>query len=61
MPLAWGGGAFPQTVLFATGYGMGAGANRRDAPVIDKPYSEERLASGLMRAMAVPKAAGPAA
>jgi len=48
-------------VLFATGYGMGAGANRRDAPVIDKPYTEERLASALMRAMAVPKAAGPAA
>ena len=48
-------------VLFATGYGMAAGANRQDAPVIDKPYSQERLASALVRAMAVPKAAGPAA
>ena len=48
-------------VLFATGYGMAAGANRRNSPVIDKPYTQERLASALLRAMAVAKASGPAA
>lgn len=48
-------------VLFATGYGMAAGANRRGSPVIDKPYTQERLARELVRAMAATKAAGPAA
>jgi two-component sensor histidine kinase/CheY-like chemotaxis protein len=32
-------------VLFATGYGMAAGRPARNAPVIDKPYTQERLAT----------------
>jgi CheY-like chemotaxis protein len=48
-------------VLFATGYGMAAGIDRRDAPVIDKPYTQERLATGLARAIARRKHIGPAA
>lgn len=48
-------------VLFATGYGMAAGVDRRDAPVIDKPYTQERLATGLARAIATRKHIGPAA
>ena len=48
-------------VLFATGYGTAVGANRQGSPVIDKPYTQERLAVALVRAMAVAKAAGPAA
>ena len=46
-------------LLFATGYGMAAGSTRRNAPVIDKPYTQERLASALARALAVPRSAGP--
>ena len=42
-------------VLFATGYGVAAGVYCRDAPVIDKPYTQERLVSALMRALAKPK------
>lgn len=34
-------------VVFATGYGMAAGAGRPNATVIDKPYTQERLASAL--------------
>ncbi len=48
-------------MLFATGYGMAAGAVRRNASVIDKPYTQERLASALAHAMGMPKAVGPAA
>ena len=48
-------------MLFATGYGMAEGVNRRNAPVIDKPYTQEKLASALARAMAVPEAARPVA
>ena len=48
-------------VLFATGYGTAAGVDRRDAPVIDKPYTQERLATGLVRAIATRKDIGPAA
>jgi CheY-like chemotaxis protein len=50
-------------MLFATGYGMGMGAvaERRNASVIDKPYTQEKLASALAHAMAMPKAVGPAA
>jgi hypothetical protein len=48
-------------VLFATGYGTAAGVDRRDAPVIDKPYTQERLATGLARAIATRKHIGPAA
>jgi len=48
-------------MLFATGYGMAAGAERRNGPVIDKPYTQERLASALAHAMAMPKTVGPAA
>jgi CheY-like chemotaxis protein len=46
-------------VLFATGYGMAAASSRRNAPVIDKPYTQERLASALARAMAVSSSARP--
>jgi CheY-like chemotaxis protein len=45
-------------VLFATGYGVAAGEHCRDAPVIDKPYTQERLASALMRALAMSKPVG---
>lgn len=48
-------------MLFATGYGMAAVAERRNAFVIDKPYTQERLANSLTQAMAVSKAVGPAA
>lgn len=48
-------------VLFATGYGMAAVVDRHDAPVIDKPYTQERLAAGLARAIATRKDIGPAA
>jgi CheY-like chemotaxis protein len=48
-------------VLFATGYGMAAGVDRLSAPVIDKPYTQERLAMGLARAIAARKHIGPAA
>lgn len=48
-------------VLFATGYGTAAGAGQRDGLVIDKPYSQERLASALGRAMSGAKTIGPAA
>jgi CheY-like chemotaxis protein len=48
-------------MLFATGYGMAADADRRGAPVIDKPYTQETLGSALIRAMRMPKAVGPAA
>jgi CheY-like chemotaxis protein len=46
-------------MLFATGYGVAAVAERRNACVIDKPYTQEKLASALARAMAMPKAVGP--
>lgn len=46
-------------VLFATGYGVAAGVYCRDAPVIDKPYTQERLVSALMRALAMPKSVEP--
>jgi CheY-like chemotaxis protein len=48
-------------MLFATGYGVAAIAERRNASVIDKPYTQERLAGALAHAMAMPKAVGPAA
>jgi CheY-like chemotaxis protein len=48
-------------MVFATGYGMAADADRRGAPVIDKPYTQETLGSALIRAMRMPKAVGPAA
>lgn len=47
-------------VLFATGYGAAASAERNGAPVIDKPYTQDKLAAALMRAMTA-KAHGPAA
>jgi CheY-like chemotaxis protein len=46
-------------MLFATGYGVAAIAERQGASVIDKPYTQEKLASALARAMAMPKAVGP--
>lgn len=45
-------------VVFATGYGMAAGAARGHVQTIDKPYTQDRLATALLRALAVPKAAG---
>lgn len=49
-------------MLFATGYGVAAAvAERPHASVIDKPSTQEKLASASARAMATPKAAGPAA
>lgn len=48
-------------MLFATGYGVAAISERRNASVIDKPYTQERLASALAHVMAMAKAVGPAA
>lgn len=48
-------------MLFATGYGVAAVAERRNVTVIDKPYTQEKLASALAQAMGMPKAVGPAA
>ena len=48
-------------MVFATGYGVAVIAERRNASVIDKPYTQERLASALAQAMATPKEIGPAA
>ena len=45
-------------VVFATGYGKAAGTARGDAEAIDKPYTQDRLASALWRAMTAPQAAG---
>jgi len=46
-------------VLFATGYGEVRLANGESATVIDKPYTQEKLARGLATAMGV-TVAGPA-
>ena len=48
-------------MLFATGYGVAAVSERPHASVIDKPYTQEKLASALAHAMGMPKAVGPAA
>ena len=45
-------------VVFATGYGKAAGAAKGHAEAIDKPYTQDRLASALWRVMAAPQAAG---
>ena len=45
-------------VVFATGYGKAAGNAKGRAEAIDKPYTQDRLATALLRAMAVPKTAG---
>lgn len=34
-------------LVFATGYGQGAATTADGAPIIDKPYTKERLASAL--------------
>ncbi|MFU0505218.1 response regulator [Pseudaminobacter sp. NGMCC 1.201702] len=36
-------------IVFATGYGDGAGEIAREAPVLDKPYTREKLATTLAR------------
>jgi CheY-like chemotaxis protein len=38
-------------MIFATGYGQGATATARGAPLIDKPYTKERLESALLRCL----------
>jgi len=45
-------------VVFATGYGKAAGTARGRVEAIDKPYTQDRLANALWRAMATPQAAG---
>jgi DNA-binding response OmpR family regulator len=45
-------------VVFATGYGKAAGTARGNAEAIDKPYTQDRLATALWRAMTSPQAAG---
>jgi CheY-like chemotaxis protein len=45
-------------VVFATGYGKAAGTARGNSQAIDKPYTQDRLASALGHAMAAPKLAG---
>lgn len=44
-------------VVFATGYGKAAGTVRGQAEAIDKPYTQDRLAGALWRAMAAGLAA----
>ncbi|HZP21410.1 MAG TPA: response regulator [Bauldia sp.] len=39
-------------VVFATGYGQAAGAATAGAPVLDKPYTPERLIAALRLALA---------
>lgn len=45
-------------VLFATGYGEVRLANGASATVIDKPYTQEKLARGLATTMGVATAGG---
>jgi two-component SAPR family response regulator len=40
-------------ILFATGYGVGAFVDAQPASFIDKPYTQERLASALEKILAV--------
>jgi len=44
--------------VLATGYGAGAGAAMEDAPVIEKPFTRERLESALTAALAGRSRAG---
>lgn len=37
--------------VFATGYGEGAAALGFDAPILDKPYTRERLAAAAAKAL----------
>lgn len=38
-------------IVFATGYGNGAPGRAREAPILDKPYTQEQLAQALARAL----------
>jgi CheY-like chemotaxis protein len=38
-------------IVFATGYGSGAGTTARGAPLIDKPYTQEKLVGALESAL----------
>jgi CheY-like chemotaxis protein len=38
--------------VFATGYGSGPHKGFEDVPVVDKPYTEEKLLNALARALA---------
>ena len=42
-------------IVFATGYGDGALGRAREAPVLDKPYTQEQLADALARALKIPR------
>jgi CheY-like chemotaxis protein len=45
-------------VLFATGYGEVKFAHGRSAPVIDKPYTQEKLVKGLAAALGIAETIG---
>jgi CheY-like chemotaxis protein len=45
-------------IVFATGYGDGAAGVAQTAPVLDKPYTEEKLAAALARALSAQERAG---
>ena len=38
-------------MIFATGYGCGPAGHAREAPVLDKPYTQEKLSQTLELAM----------
>ena len=40
-------------IVFATGYGDGALGRAQEAPVLDKPYTQEQLADALARALKI--------
>jgi CheY-like chemotaxis protein len=42
-------------VVLATGYGDGAGQIAREAPILDKPYTQEKLAAALSGVMQLTK------
>jgi CheY-like chemotaxis protein len=41
-------------MVFATGYGQAGADASFGAPVIDKPYTQEKLAEALVQALAIP-------
>jgi CheY-like chemotaxis protein len=42
-------------IVFATGYGDSALGCAHEAPILDKPYTQEQLANALARALNVPR------
>jgi CheY-like chemotaxis protein len=42
-------------IVFATGYGDGALGRAHEAPILDKPYTQEQLVNALARALKIPR------